>query len=193
VSNEEKDPSPLPLSSSGSSSGSPSRDALDSSSARKLTEAINGLRDELWRVREQQRALAAHSDDRTANSENAIRRNEAELSRLGARIEMIIKLVREVMASERSVTDGAVKKLEAAALQNEASARAIKESGAFPIYPPPKKEAEDEITAEHLKVRWSTLGGLLVKHGWIIARAFFVLAAFAAFVWSFFRQLVHRL
>lgn len=163
--------SPSQPPSSASSSASGSRSALDSSSAAALTRALEGVRHDLGDLKQLMTTALKQYEFALRSSTNATDKSTMEVAALRGSIDRALKLMREVVRSQGQIVEGATKKLEDV-------------TGKFQTMNPDT----DEISAQHIKLRWSTLA----KWAPVVAKVAGLIVAGAAAAYGFFEALVHR-
>ena len=162
---------PLSPEDSSSEQSSQSPDALDSASARDLTRAINRHTERLNSIDRKIESIESKSFFREQAQQKAIELNTAAMEHHNARSDGMMRIVREVLAEERkdrkAIGDGMAK-----------LGRVVEETGKHMI---PPKEAEDEISAQHIKIRWSTIA----KYAPFVFKTVAIIGGAAIAVWHF--------
>jgi hypothetical protein len=153
----------------GSSSGSGSQRALDSSSAAALTRAMEGVRHALDDIKASLGAQERTGRFRERAQQHAIEKMTAAVLHLSQSVDRAVKLNREVARSGQQ--------------ELAAVARTVKEEiGEFKTL-----GADDEITGQHIKLRWSTV----IKYGPVAAKVVGLAGLIAAAVWRLIAQFIH--
>lgn len=152
-------------------------DELDNKSAQQLGAALHGLRSDMADIKKMIATATAQIAFQDRIITNAIGKLTAAVDRFADRAERAMKLNRAV---GHEIADGVVKVVKEA-------------TGEFPLH----VEPEDEISARHIKLRWSTIGGAIVKYGPIVAKAIGIAAALSAaaagVVWAAIKAVAHKL
>lgn len=169
MSDENKSPPP----SSDSSSDSPSPDALDSSSTKALTRWIEGVNHRLADILAAVQAGERKGAFREQMALDALKKNAAALDAIVARVDRSLKLNREVVKSQGQVVESAARRL-------DDSVRIVTQR--------PTESDKDEISAQHIKLRWSTLAKWAP---WVLKAAMYAAGAFAA-AYGVFKAFVQR-
>lgn len=160
---------------SSSASESPSPDALDSGSIREIARGLHSLRQLSEDGKRSGEVAISQGRFREQTMITAIDRNTAEMRQLRGAVDRALRLMREVLRSERQTLEGTAKKLEDI-------------TGKFQVQP----IDEAEVTQRYLK-RWfvTTVVPWAMRHGLLLKVLGFALAAAAAAV-GFFEALIHK-
>jgi hypothetical protein len=160
-------------------SDSPSPAALDSSAdVRALTGTLRALQQEIAYSREDTRhgiadiayQLASYHNGRNFHERinvNAIDKLTAEIATTNARTKLALEALRVAVDEHEKIKE-----------ERQRLARVVEDSQRVLTQRPP--EAEDEITGEHIKLRWSTIG----KIAPVIAKVVGVLGVAFVAVWN---------
>ncbi len=138
-----------------------------------LTRALNSLTTAVERVAEEGK-LSREAADEVKEGLAALVASHIEL-RAAAKVPPLLP--------------GASGSLEEATAMLKESARALDDSKKFFLQ---KASSEDEITGEHIKLRWSTIGGWLVRIVPVVKVTGIISAGTAAFIWLY-RFIAHAM